>query len=164
MHVQITRRNQKIPKQFRKFLDNGSNKVDLVRFFLEDWSDPERFKAIIAHHVLFITLKSHAYRLEVKGDLVRSVPEENLFCNQEEADTKMFLCSQHAIQELSCGNICISTVDSDIGVLATYYKDVLPSNLFLEIGTKGKKRILNVSKMQESIGKICQMPCPHCTH
>jgi hypothetical protein len=29
--IQITRRDQKIPKQFKKFLDNGCNKVDLVR-------------------------------------------------------------------------------------------------------------------------------------
>ncbi|CAB4016690.1 Hypothetical predicted protein [Paramuricea clavata] len=153
IRIQITRRDKKIPKQFKKFLDNGCNKVGLVRFFLEDWSDPERFKAIIAHRVLFITLEPRAYRLEVKDDLVRSVPEENLFSNQEEADTKMFLCSQHAIQELFCGSICITTVDSDVGVLATYYKDVLPSNLFLQIGSKGKKRILDVSKMHESIGK-----------
>ena len=49
-------------------------------------------------------------------------------------------------------NICISTVDGDVGVLATYCKDMLPSNLFLQIGSKGKKRILDVSKMHESIG------------
>ena len=154
IRIQITRRDQKIPKQFKKVLSNGCNKVNLVRFFLEDWSDPERFKAVIAHRVLLITLESCAYRLEVNDDVVKAVPEESLFSNQEEADTKMFLCVQHAIQELSCRNICISTVDSDVGVLATYYKDVLSSKLFLQIGSKEKKRrILDISKIHESIGK-----------
>ena len=90
IRIRITRRDQKIPKQFKKFLGNGCNKVNLVRFFLQDWSDAERFKAVIAHRVLFITLESRAYRLEVKDDELKYVAEESLYSNQEEADTKMF--------------------------------------------------------------------------
>ena len=153
IRIRITRRDQKIPKQFKTFLGNGCNKVNLVRFFLQDWSDAERFKAVIAHRVLFITLESRAYRLEVKDDEVKYVAEESLYSNQEEADTKMFFCSQHAIEESSCRNICISTVDSDVGILASYYKNVLSSNLFLQIGSKGKKRILDISEMHERIRK-----------
>jgi hypothetical protein len=40
----INRRDQKPPKQFKKYLSDGSNKVRLVKFLLLDWSDPERFR------------------------------------------------------------------------------------------------------------------------
>lgn len=51
MLMQITRRGKKISELLKKFLSNGSDKVDPVPFFIEDWSDPERFKATIAHRV-----------------------------------------------------------------------------------------------------------------
>ena len=52
---------------------------------------------------------------------ISSTPEET--SNQEEADTKMFLCCQHAVHQFTSENVCISTVDSDVGILAIYYKD-----------------------------------------
>ncbi|CAB4001853.1 Hypothetical predicted protein [Paramuricea clavata] len=153
IRIQLTRRDQKPPKQFKKYLSDGCNKVDLVKFFLADWSDPDRFKTMIANRIILVTVASVAYRLQVTSDKVTSTPEEALHSKQEEADTKMFLSCQHAVQQFSCENICISTVDSDVGVLAIYYKDRLHCDLFVEIGSKSKKRILSVSKIFDNIGK-----------
>ena len=153
IRIQITRRDQKPPKQFKKYLSDGSNKVDLVKFLLNDWSDPRRFNATIADRVIFFTLESKAYRLQVANNKVSSSTEENLFSDQEEADTKMFLSCQHAIQQFSCEDICISTVDSDVGILAIYYRDRINCNLFVETGSKDHKRILNISKISDTIGK-----------
>jgi hypothetical protein len=127
--------------------------VDLVKFFLADWSDPDRFKTMIANRIILVTVASVAYRLQVTSDKVTSTPEEALHSKQEEADTKMFLSCQHAVQQFSCENICISTVDSDVGILSIYYKDRLHCDLFVEIGSKSKKRILSVSKIFYNIGK-----------
>ena len=79
--------------------------------------------------------------------------EASLCSNQEEADTKMFLCCQHATQPDRKVNICISTVDSDVAILAAYYKERIHCNLYVEIGSKGKKRILTISKIHESLGE-----------
>lgn len=98
IRVQLTRRKQKRPKQFKKYLNDGGNKVDLVKFFLRDWSDPERFKQVIADRVLFFTVESKCYRLEVEENSVTCREEECLFSDQEESDTKLFLCCQHAVQ------------------------------------------------------------------
>ena len=153
IRIQLTRRDQKPPKQFKKYLSDGSNKVDLVNFFLADWSDPDRFKALIADRIIFLTVESVAYRLQVTSNKVTTTPEEALYSSQEEADTKMFFCCQHAVQQFSSKNICIATVDSDVGILSIYYKDQFQCNLFVEIGSKNKKRILSVSKIFENIGK-----------
>ena len=94
-----------------------------MKFLLNDWSDPQRFNATIADRVLFLTLQSKAYRLQVVNNQVSSSTEGNLYTDQEEADTKMFLCCQHAVQQFSCEGICISAVDSDVGILAIYTKN-----------------------------------------
>jgi len=145
--IQLSRRDQKRPKHFKKYLNDGVNKVDLVKFFFKDWSDLERFKIIISERVIFVTVESECYQLRVKESKVVSRRELSLCSNQDEADTKMFLCCQHATQPDENVNICISTVDSDVAILAVYYKERIRCNLYAEIGSKGKKRILAISNI-----------------
>ena len=153
IRIQLRRRDQKPPKQFKKYLSDGCNKIGLVKFFLNDWSDPERFKAMIEDRVVVLTLEGTAYRLQVVSNRVSSTSEETLSSNQEEADTKMFLCCQHAVHQFSSENVCISTVGGDVGILAIYYKDRIRCNLFVEIGSRSKRRILSVFLISENIGK-----------
>ena len=120
---------------------------------MQDWSDPVRFKAAISERVLFVTVESECHQLEVIDNKVVSRKEDSLCSNQEEADTKMFLCCQHAAQPDRNINICISTVDSDVAILAVYYKERIHCNLYVEIGSKGKKRILAISKIHASLGE-----------
>ena len=160
IRVQLTRREQKRPKQFKKFLCYGVNKIDLVKFFLNDWSDPERFKSTIGDTLIFFTLESRCYQLRVVDNKVVSKLEEDLCSNQEEADTKMFLCCNHATQLIPHPNICVSTVDSDVAILAVYYKAQIPCNLFVQIGIKGNKRILAISKIFDCIGEQLAVALP----
>lgn len=153
IRVQLSRRDQKRPKQFKKYLSDGVNKVDLVKFFLKDWSDPVRFKAAISERVIFVTVESECHQLEVVDNQVVSRREDCLCSNHEEADTKMFLCCQHATLPDRNVNICISTVDSDVAILAVYYKERIQCNLYVEIGTKKKKRILAIAKIHASLGE-----------
>ena len=151
IRIQLSRRDQKRPKQFKKYLNDGVNKVDIVKFFLKDWSDPKRFETIISERVVFVTVESECYQLRVTDSKVVSRRELSLCSNQEEADTKMFLCCQHATQPDENVNICISTVDSDVAILAVYYKERIRCNLYVEIGSKGKKRILAISNIYDSL-------------
>ena len=82
IRIQLTRREQKLPKQFKKFISDGVNKVALVKFFLKDWSDPERFKATIGYRVLFITVESECHQLKVIDDKIVSRIENSLCSNQ----------------------------------------------------------------------------------
>ncbi|CAB4021755.1 Hypothetical predicted protein [Paramuricea clavata] len=125
--IHLTRRDQKRPKQFKKYLSDGVNKVDLLR---------------------------------VEEDNVVIGMEESLCSNQEEADTKMFLCCQHAVHRFQNPNICISTVDSDVGILAIYFKQQIHCNMFLEIGSKGKKRILSIQNISEGVGEQMSSALP----
>ena len=125
-----------------------------------DWSDPKRFKTIISERVIFVTVESECYQPRMTDSKVVSRRELSLCSSQEEADTKMFLCCQHATQPDDNVNICISTVDSDVAILAVYYKERLRCNLYVEIGSKGKKRILAISNIYDSLGEAMSNALP----
>ena len=82
IRIQLLRREQKQPKQFKKYLNEGVNKVDLVKFFLEDWSDPISFNTAISERVVFVTVESGCNQLAVIDNKVVSRREDCLYSNQ----------------------------------------------------------------------------------
>ena len=112
MQVRIEKRGQQRPKQWKRYLRNYQNKLENVKFLLEDWSHPRR----IAHlfwHANFFNCASQIFRLSLKDDLIKCVSESAF--DQEEADTKNFLCTKHS-EALGFWAACISTVDFDIAI------------------------------------------------
>lgn len=82
--------------------------------------------------------------------------ETSLATDQEEADTKVFLCIKHATDHFDCHNICILTVDSDIGIYSLFFQSHFPSTrIFLRIGAGNKRRILDIKEISLEIGSEC---------
>ncbi len=123
---------------------------------MDDWSHPQSFKTIIEDRVVFVTLESECHQLRVEEDNVLIGMEESLHSNQEEADTKMFLCCQHAVHRFQNPNISISTVDSDVGILAIYFKPQIHCNLFLEIGSNFRE-FYQFKTFRRALMKKCQV-------
>ena len=74
--------------------------------------------------------------------------------NQEEADTKMFLCAAHV---QGSETVCIHTVDSDIAIYAMYFQERLRSSLYIKIGTGSHSRTIDVMEVTRVLGrKICR--------
>ena len=96
LRVKVLRRNQERPKQFIKFLRNSENKLDLVRFLLKDWSINQIHAKSLQDKKLFVTREDKAYRISCRRGLVQAVNESELESQQEEADTKMYLCASFA--------------------------------------------------------------------
>ena len=112
MRIRIERQNQKRPKQWAKFLNNGSNKTELIEFLFKEWSHPTRYADMFhVSTVLFINNGSHFFKLCVNEGVVQCAEEELLRTDQEEADTKVFLCASHAAAS-GINSVCISTVDT----------------------------------------------------
>ena len=87
MRVQIEKKEQKQPKQWKKYLRNDQNKSELVKFLLEDWSHPTRYADLFPPAtILFFDCGSQFFRLSLKDGLTESVSE--LVCDQEDADKK----------------------------------------------------------------------------
>ena len=80
--------------------------------------------------------------------------------DQEEADTKVFLCIQHAARHFVIQQVCLRTVDSDIGIYALYFQQFLTPEILLEIGSSANHRILKISGFCQEIGLDCCQALP----
>ena len=107
-----------MPKQFKKYLGCSENKVYLVDFLRRDWSTlgPAHLKAL-AEKEPFVTVRDLAFCLTAINEIMQVNPVSQIASKQEETDTKMFLCSQHA-HSLGFLRANIVTVDSELPYLA----------------------------------------------
>ena len=145
LRVIIKRREQKLPKQFKKFLRSSENKMDLLDFLVKDWSvtTPEQLQ-IMGNNEIFITVRGETFCFKVSNGIIQKDNCPALESEQEEADTKMFLCCQHA-KTLGISFVNIVSVDADVGILGLYYQRHLDLTLSLEYGTGSKMILFNLS-------------------
>ena len=71
----VKRREQRLLKQFKKYLGCSENKVDLVNFLLRDWSTltPAHLKAL-AEKKLFVTVRDLAFCLTAFNGMIQVNP------------------------------------------------------------------------------------------
>ena len=90
---------QKVPKQWKKFMQVGSNKERLTDFLMEQWRKvPSSSLGSIA---LFVTNEDKCFKIHSVsnvGVVIEEIPE--LKCDHEEADTRMFVHAQHAAESV----------------------------------------------------------------
>ena len=98
----------------------------------------------------FMRLNSVIFYLKVTCE-----EEVSLESNQEEADTKVFLCIKHASSNFQFNQICLRTVDSDIGIYALYFHQFLGKKILLETGSSSSHRIIDISSLCKEIGPDC---------
>ena len=143
MRVIITRREQHTPKQLPKFLSKPDNKIDLVKFLKDDWTNNKDHILQLQEKSIFVTCEDKGYCINGKRDsvIISHVPE--LSSMQEEADTKMFLCASYAAT-LGIDEVNIVTVDSDVAILSLYYQQEISTRILLEYGTSTKTKIVDI--------------------
>lgn len=147
--IKIIGRDQKTPKQMKKFLSCGQNKEQLVEFLFQEWSvlSSEKMPPGLQ---LFISHGQQCHMLEMKDELyVQPVP--TLFCDHEEADTRMLLHADHAGDFYD--NVVIRSRDTDVFVTAIAVSECISAKLFLHMGPWSDFRIVNVSDVSQQLGK-----------
>ena len=153
--VKITDASQKLPKQFTlKFLSNSENKADLLEFiyayFLQ--KEPE-------HTEILVTNKTSCSRLVFCNQPAEEVRE--LQSNHEEADTRMYMHVLHAIKS-GFNTVLVASPDTDVliiglGVVGSHAPD---AEIGMITGTGKYKRIINISKVVETIGSSAAKSMP----
>lgn len=139
---------QKTPKQFKKFLANGSNKEALVHFLFKEWAsvDPALLKGIS----LIMTHGEMCHNINCENNilLINEIPE--LRSDHEEADTKMLLHASHAAKYFS--HVIIKSMDTDVFILALSMSRFIPSKLYLLLGPTSNLDFKNVSCVANILG------------
>ena len=136
--------SQKI-KQWNQFLSSGDNKMQLIDFIVNQWQYDDRVKNTNPN-IFYATAGTKCYNLS----RVSMTEVSSLSTSQEEADTRMFLHVQYALNHLQ-GNIIINSPDTDVFIISLMVSEKINANINLKTSNKYKIRIINVSKIKESL-------------
>ena len=75
---------------------------------------------------------------------------EDLQCDHEECDTRVFLHAQHAAREHKA--VIIKSSDTDVAVIAVSVQTDLPCSLYVFTGTGNRTRIIDITKVSSALG------------
>ena len=110
------------------------NKIDLVKFLINNWSSNIRHSDVLEGEEVYITIQDQAFFTSCSNNSISKVPVRALSSQREEADTKIFLCAQFAFQ-LGFERVNVVTIDTDFVVLAVYFQSQLTGKIYMEYGT-----------------------------
>ena len=101
---------------------------------------------------LFVNLGSQVHKITLEDGKIHCVEENALATDQEEADTKVFLCVKQA---KPCGydKICVSAVDTDIVIYAIYFSTIVAHHYSLRSEFVIRRRILGISNIIQELGE-----------
>ena len=78
--------------------------------------------------------------------------EEELECDHEEADSRMFIHAHYAAENENAGRVIITSPDTDVAVLCLFHCSMLNiSELWFYIGTGKKRRFIPMHVMAEKL-------------
>ena len=158
IRIKVVRQEQAIPKQWKKFLRNSENKLDLIDFLLYDWSTNSKHSQLLDGKEFYMTIRVEAHCI-VHG-VISCDRVQELSSIQEEADTKIFLCAKFAAS-LGFESVSIITVDSDVAILSKYYQHRLDLNIFLQMGIGSKEKLFDIQTNELSVDVINALPAVH---
>lgn len=148
--IRIVNERQPVPRQWKKFLSNGENKEEIMKFLFTHWSSLDR--SHFSNKSVYLTheRKCHQFVLSTDGVVVREV--ESLESDHEEADTRLIAHCYHAAL-LSYGNVVIRSPDTDVFVIALSAIHQFTADVFFATGNQNKKRIIHVNKVADHWGR-----------
>lgn len=134
--------NQKLPKQWMKYLGHGVNKTELLSFLYQQWSVKS-----VDNVEIFITNATSCRKLTNLGHMV----VHELECAHEEADTRLLLHTQHAAQNGFKTAVIVSP-DTDVAVIALGVLEDIDCKIAISCGKGKTRRIIDINKMSEVLG------------
>ena len=141
--IQITKWEQKTPRQYTNFLAAGENKEHLIQFLFQQWC------SISAHLLENVSLYfghgGHCHLYKNVNDTVQIQEIGALSCDHEEADTKLLLHANHAASNFN--NVIIQSPDIDGMKLSLAVSHKLERELLFVSGTGLSRKIINITKM-----------------
>eukprot|EP00794_Sanderia_malayensis_P000947 gene947-261_t len=117
---------------------------------LMHWEQLDTLKDQIGRIELFMTHGKHCHHIfKNERDETDIAEIEELYTDEEEADTRLLLHAKHA--SLTNNKIVIRTPDTDVFILMVGDISSI-ANLFLDTGPGNYRRLLNIYAMEEALG------------
>ena len=147
--IKIYGDEQRTPKQWKKFLQCGENKNNLLEYFFQRWTTSAKN---IIENVTIITTHGHKCHAIKLNDTVLDVTEiKDLESTQEEADTRILLHAAYASK--SCSDLVIRSPDTDVFVLALAFCPQIDGHLYFHTAKGRETHITDISKLHSHLGE-----------
>ncbi len=145
-------RHTPLPKQKSKMLSNPKNKSNLVDFIMTDWIGQCQ-DALSNDKQVYLSggFKYPRRAVVVHQGSVRPVAE--LESDHEEADSRMFLHINHAVEVLDIKRFVLWSIDSDVAAMCPRFcKELAIEELHFKTGVGHRKRYIPMHTVAEEIG------------
>ena len=111
---------------------------------------------ILEDKELYITVEDKSFCISFNGNKLSMVLCNRISSEQEEADTKVFLCAQFDF-DIGFERVNIVTVDTDVAILAMYFQSMFSAKIYLQYGTSSATTLYDLSKIHwiEVLFKLC---------
>ena len=145
----------KVPNNFHQFLCSDSNKKQLIRLLLSEWSS-DKYAPHLKSRKIFFVCEESCYSISSQDGINTDCqPIMNLESSQEEADTRIVLHIDFLLQSNSNSNIVVRSTDTDVFILLLYFycKQFKSSNLeiiLFDTGVGDKRKLVNIGKVASS--------------
>lgn len=146
--TRIYSNQQKVPRQWKKFMSSGENKEELMKFIFSAWKDVD--PQLLKNVEIFLAHESMCHRFSNSHGNLECSEIESLYSDHEEADTRMIAHAKHA--SLSYSIITIKSPDTDVFVIALNACLSINANIVFETGTGGGRRLISLSKVRNGLG------------
>ena len=149
--IKILGPKQRVPKQFKKFLAVGRNKEALVEFIFLHATQMANLNEILQGITLYVTHGKYCHKfVPALQDEVVIEEVHELYCDHEEADTRLLLHAFHA--SLSQESVVIKSPDTDVLILMVGHKHAVAADLYFDTGIGNSRRIISIQSIYESLG------------
>lgn len=143
-----------LPQNWTNFCNKATNKRRLTNFLSNFIVKSKSQLSDRARVILAGGFDEITKTLCVTSTESYSVP--GLQSTHEEADTRIILHAAHAAREFD--TVTIWSPDTDVVVLATYFMNKIGAkNMFVNIGSGEKSRMLNLNKLSASLSRPLRM-------
>jgi hypothetical protein len=144
--------NTKVPRDWKSFLNNGANKVQLTKLLLSEWQSEKYAPKLQNRHVYFVCGEKCIHLSSDDGQIVRNVTEQQLSSSHEEADTRMILHCIHAANMDKDKVILVRSPDTDVFLLLLKFAQNLDNLVLFDTGVGNKRRLIDVKAVVEKHG------------
>ena len=152
LEVRIHGASTPVPKQFPKYNSNAANKVSLSTFLTEAWIEIAK-QRLPAHKELVIVggATDGQLALSIKNGECTEVTA--LYCNHEEADTRMLLHAKHASRDAQ--RAVIQSPNTDVLLLCFTHNDEIEcEKLWFRTAVKDRLRYVPAHKIAAGVGPL----------
>ena len=136
--------NTKVPRDWKSFLNNGSNKEQLTKLLLSEWKSDKYAAKLQNRHVYFAFKEECVHLTSEDGSKVQQFLEQELSSSQEEADTRMILHLVHAAKLNANKVLIVRSPDTDVFILLLKFCQGLRNPVLFDTGVGNKRRLIDV--------------------